>query len=115
MSSSANQRTCLSDLPDSETLHRKTPSKSKTFYLAVFMTEADMFSNKLFMRVADSPGGNLGRGIVLLAPPQERRGPMKYIVDDQIRHDRLLAAAQRLRGGIYLGDGAITPDHLTTD
>jgi hypothetical protein len=83
--------------------------------------QVDMFSNSEFssvrvsMRVADSINNNSGRSMVLLAPPQERPVPLTCIIDDERRHTRLLAAAQRLRGGIYLGDGAITPDRLTPD
>ena len=45
------------------------------------------------MRVADTTSSNLGRGIVLLAPPQKRPLPMRCMRDDEGRHTRLLAAA----------------------
>ena len=48
-----------------------------------------------------------GRGFVLLAPPKSHTMPFHEIVDDDSRHQRLLADAQKLRGKIYVRDGAI--------
>ena len=48
-----------------------------------------------------------GRGFVLLAPRQSDPMPFHEVVDDDSRHQRLLADAQRLRGEIYVRDGAI--------
>ena len=56
-----------------------------------------------------------GRGFVLLTPPQSHPLPFQAIVDDAPRHRRLLSEAQRLRGGVYLRDGAIGPLELTAD
>src|SRR5438132_3862562 len=67
------------------------------------------------MRTAASTMTSLGRGVVLLAPPPKRPAPFKYTVDDLSRHQRLLAAAQSLRGEIYVRDGAISSDSLTAD
>ncbi len=54
------------------------------------------------------------RGFVLLAPPQSHLVPFREIVDDNSRHQRLLANAQRLRGEIYVRDGAIQPWELSS-
>jgi hypothetical protein len=67
------------------------------------------------MRVVGNSITGLERGVVLLAPTQIRRAPMKNMIDDEGRHNRLLAAVQRLRGEIYLCDGAISSDSLTND
>jgi len=51
----------------------------------------------------------------MLAPPQDHSVPFHEIVDDSSRHRRLLADAQRLRGEIYVRDGAIQPWELSAD
>jgi len=51
----------------------------------------------------------------MLAPPQDHSVPFHEIVDDTSRHRRLLAGAQRLRGEIYVRDGAIQPWELSAD
>lgn len=55
-----------------------------------------------------------GRGFVLLAP-QRSRPAIGRIMTDRSRHSELLSAAQRLRGSIYLEDGAIDRGSLTED
>ncbi len=55
-----------------------------------------------------------GRGFVLLAPPQSHSIPFHEVVDDDSRYQRLLADAQKLRGEIYVRDGAIQPWELST-
>ena len=64
--------------------------------------------------VCEGPGTS-GRGFVVLAPPQDHSVPFHEIVDDSSRHRRLLADAQRLRGQIYVRDGAIQPWELSAD
>src|SRR5688572_450677 len=54
------------------------------------------------------------RGFVLLAPSQSE-SLFPQTVGDPRRHRRLLEGAQRLRGRIYVQDGAIEPRHLTAD
>jgi hypothetical protein len=54
-----------------------------------------------------------GRGFVLLAPPQSHLLPFREVVDDDSRHQRLLTGAQKLRGEIYVRDGAIQPWELS--
>ncbi len=55
----------------------------------------------------------LGRGFVLLAPPLTHPTLSEHLVEDESHHQRLLADAQRLRGRIYVEDGAIRPSDLT--
>lgn len=54
--------------------------------------------------------------LMLLAPTSEVvPDAFRSIRVDRGQHARLLAAVQRLRGSVYLDDGAITPAQLTTD
>ncbi len=58
------------------------------------------------------PSGKLA----LLAPPDTfipRR--FENVQSSAVRHDELLASLQRLRGRLYLADGAIVPGQLTAD
>ena len=64
--------------------------------------------------VCEGPGRS-GCGFVVLAPPQDHSVPFHEIVDDTSRHRRLLADAQRLRGEIYVRDGAIQAWELSAD
>ena len=56
-----------------------------------------------------------GRQYVLLAPSQSAASQFDQAFVDPWRHDRLLAEAQRLRGRIYLQDGAIQASELLAD
>lgn len=60
-------------------------------------------------------GNRLGRGFVVLAPDLQGRVHFRHMTGDASRHEQLLAQAQRLRGRIYLQDGAIQADQLTFD
>lgn len=63
---------------------------------------------------SNRPANN--RGMVLLAPTLcAVPGAFKNAGVDVQRHGQLLAELQRLRGALYLEDGAITPDQLTAD
>ncbi len=57
---------------------------------------------------------SLGREFVLLAPGHT---PAQFgrILGDTSQHQRLLAGAQKLRGRIYVEDGAIEADQLSSD
>lgn len=57
----------------------------------------------------------LGRQYVLLAPDQNAASQFDQASVDPSRHQRLLAGAQRLRGRIYVQDGAIQPSDLSAD
>ncbi len=57
----------------------------------------------------------LGRGLVLLAPPGRTRIPFANVAEDSLVHQRLLADAQRLRGRTYVQDGALDASSLTAD
>jgi hypothetical protein len=53
--------------------------------------------------------------LILLAPPCAPAGNFNAFQVDSVRHKLLLREAQRLRGRIYLRDGAITARQLTRD
>ena len=56
-----------------------------------------------------------GRRSVLLAPSHSAASQFNQAVVDPSLHDRLLAEAQRLRGRVYVRDGAIQPAELLPD
>lgn len=63
--------------------------------------------------IADSAAN---RRFVLLSPPGVAlRGAFRRVEGDSDRRQELLQDMQRLRGRIYLQDGAITEDELTAD
>jgi hypothetical protein len=69
-------------------------------------------SHPVFMEVnrmtpANAPEGRLGRGFVILAPPQAPKPTYGQIINKTEQHDHLLAEVQTLRAQVYLGDGAI--------
>jgi hypothetical protein len=64
------------------------------------------------MKLAGATESRLGRGFVFLAPRQVAESPFSHMVDDSMEHERLLAEIQRLRGSVYLEDGAIQQDQL---
>ncbi|MCA1563446.1 MAG: hypothetical protein LC804_25405 [Acidobacteria bacterium] len=54
--------------------------------------------------------------LVLLPPPESSvPGDFKNAVVDSRRHNELIAEMQRLRGSIYLQDGAVPSEHLLAD
>jgi hypothetical protein len=53
--------------------------------------------------------------LVVLAPPTIVPGSFDNVDVNPERHAGLLAEMQRLRGRVYLNDGAITPQQLTAD
>jgi hypothetical protein len=67
------------------------------------------------MRLVCQGRRSAGRGFVLLAPEQSHTMPFHEIVEDPARRQRLLERAQRLRGEIYLRDGAIRSWELSAD
>jgi hypothetical protein len=54
-----------------------------------------------------------GRQSVLLAPSQSAASQFDHASVDPSRHHRLLAEAQKLRGRVYVQDGAIQPSDLS--
>jgi hypothetical protein len=66
------------------------------------------------MSLTHDTRNKLGMGMVLLAPANYEAGPFHHRVD-RTSYDLLLAGAQRLRGKIYVRDGAISPSLLTDD
>jgi hypothetical protein len=59
--------------------------------------------------------GQSGRQFMLLAPSQGASLPFNQALCDSQWHHRLLADAQKLRGRIYLQDGAIQASDLSPD
>jgi len=60
---------------------------------------------------------SIDKRLVLLAPPHAPVAslfPTSFCVDPA-RHDELVDQMQRLRGQVYLDDGALRPEHLTPD
>src|SRR5262249_24918528 len=70
---------------------------------------------KFPMRLVCRGRKSAGRGFVLLAPERSSAMPFHEFIDDPARRQRLLARAQRLRGEIYVRDGAIRPWELSAD
>jgi hypothetical protein len=66
------------------------------------------------MRIVECDS-KLGRDFVLLAPQGHTEAPFAHTVYDGSLHQLLLGSAQRLRGRIYLGDGAIRQEQLSPD
>jgi hypothetical protein len=59
---------------------------------------------------------NVENRLLLLAPPHgSLPDTLEHVEVDEDRHAELLGDVQRLRGRIYLQDGAIEPHHLTAD
>lgn len=67
------------------------------------------------MRLVGERDSRLGRGFVLLAPAHNPEAPFARQIADVSRHRVLLESAQKLRGRIYLEDGAIRPEQLSPD
>jgi hypothetical protein len=56
------------------------------------------------------------RRLVLLAPPEGRaESALTNVTLDESRHRYLVAEIQRLRGAVYLSDGAVGPQQLSGD
>lgn len=65
------------------------------------------------LRLLDRSVAAAGERLVLLAPPQASAHRFFRNVDvDQSLHESLLSEMQRLRGGVYVDDGAISPAQL---
>lgn len=68
------------------------------------------------MNFAPRPGSRQSRHLMLLAPSVELDTPFAAKAEfDPGAHAALLAETQRLRGRIYVGDGAIEPWQLSED
>jgi hypothetical protein len=60
--------------------------------------------------------GSLDQRLLLLAPPSTSiPTAFNNVTNDSRRHSRLVREMQKLRGGIYLEDGALGRDQLTVD
>lgn len=68
------------------------------------------------MKLSLTTDSTSNRRFVLLAPAGVApRGAFRHVEGDPGWRQELMADMQRLRGRIYLQDGAITPDELTSD
>ena len=68
------------------------------------------------LRLLERNIASIEKRLVLVAPPQTALpGSFKNVTTDRDRHQDLLHEMQRLRGSIYLQDGAVQRDQLTTD
>jgi hypothetical protein len=67
------------------------------------------------VRLIPGRAGRLRRRFVLLAPDGRQTNSFSESTVDASLHQRLLSDAQRLRGRIYLEDGAIHPSQLSHD
>jgi hypothetical protein len=67
------------------------------------------------VRLIPGKAGRLRRKLVVLAPDRRHTTCFPQSTADVSLHQRLLADAQRLRGRIYLEDGAIQPSQLSAD
>jgi hypothetical protein len=67
------------------------------------------------LRLLDRSVAAAGERLVLLAPPQAPAQRFFRNVDvDRSLHESLLSEMQRLRGGVYVQDGAISPGQLVS-
>ncbi len=75
-----------------------------------------MYTQPHRMHVPGSPGRPLPGSLMLLAPAR-RAVPAGFrnVLVDQTFHEHLLGEVQRLRGGVYVRDGAIEATQLTSD
>ena len=67
------------------------------------------------MRLIPGRASRLRRRLILLAPDRRQTSCFAQSTADVSLHQRLLADAQRLRGRVYLADGAIQPSQLCSD
>src|ERR1035438_2542373 len=59
---------------------------------------------------------SINRRFILLSPPGvPLRGAFRQVDDDAVWRQELLSDMQRLRGRVYLQDGAISEQDLTAD
>lgn len=59
--------------------------------------------------------GGMRGGLVLVAPSGANLAPFQRLYRSAERHRALLDALQRLRGALYVQDGAVRPEDLTQD
>ena len=67
------------------------------------------------MRLIPDRAGRLRRRLIVLAPDRRHTTCFPQSTADASLHQRLLADAQKLRGRIYLADGAIQSSQLSAD
>ena len=68
------------------------------------------------LRLLERNIASIEKRLVLVAPPHiSLPGSFRNVTTDPGRHQQLVRDMQRLRGSVYLQDGAVQPDQLTTD
>ena len=67
------------------------------------------------MRLIHGRDNSLRRRLILLAPDRRQTMSFPQSKVDSSLHQRLLAEAQKLRGSVYLADGAVQASQLTSD
>jgi hypothetical protein len=67
------------------------------------------------LKLLERTVASLDQRLILLAPTAAVPRFFKNVEHDPARHLRLVREMQRLRGKIYLDDGALEPEHLTSD
>ena len=67
------------------------------------------------LKLLERTVASLDRRLILLAPTADVPGFFKSVEHDAIGHRRLVREMQRLRGKIYLDDGALERTQLTSD
>jgi hypothetical protein len=67
------------------------------------------------LRLLERNIASIERRLVLLAPPQSSLGAFTNVTEDAFLRHQMIRDMQRVRGGIYLEDGAVKPQHLSAD
>jgi hypothetical protein len=67
------------------------------------------------LRLLERSVRSVDKRLVLLAPRQATVDAFQNVAVDADRHSELVAEVQRLRGSIYLNDGAIEREHLSPE
>ena len=67
------------------------------------------------LKLLERTVASLDQRLILLAPTATVPGFFKNVEHDTLRHLRLVREMQRLRGKVYLEDGALGRDQLTSD
>lgn len=67
------------------------------------------------LRLLERTINSLDRRLLLLAPPGAVPSFFRHVETDRDRHGHFVRAMQRLRGSVYLHDGAVESHHLSPD
>ena len=67
------------------------------------------------LRVLERTVGSLEDRLLLLAPPGKVPSFFRHVETNSDRHQHFVKEMQKLRGHVYLDDGAVQPHHLSKD